>query len=190
MAMIYFGLFLWIAVHLCPSLAPSAKQKIVARIGDNTYQGIFALLVFAGLMMIIFGWRNSIPEHVYYPMAGLRHPAMLLAVIGIILFVASNFPTRIKRVIRHPQLTGVLLWAIAHLLVNGDSRSLTVFGALAAWSLVSMFTINRRDGAWVKPRPTKGWWLEGVIVVLGLVVSVLLVRFHQYLAGVALVSQE
>ena len=188
MIMIYAGLFLWIAVHLFPSLSPSGKQKIVAKIGDNAYQGIFALLVFAGLLMIIFGWRGATPEFVYNPIAGLRHPAMLLAVIGIILMVAANFPSRIKLVIRHPQLTGVFLWCTAHLILNGDSRSVTVFGALAAWCLLSMYTINRREGAWIKPAPTKGWWLEAVIVVVGLIVSVVIVRFHKYLSGVPLIS--
>jgi hypothetical protein len=118
----------------------------------------------------------------------MRHVAMLIAVAGVILFIAANFPTRIKRIIRHPQLSGVFLWSVAHLLLNGDSRSVTVFGALAAWSLISMFTINRRDGVWVKPEPTKGWWLEAVIIIVGLVVSAIIVRFHQYLSGIALIT--
>lgn len=188
MILIYSGLFLWIAVHLFPSVSPAGKLKIVAKTGDNAYQGVFALLVLAGLLMIIFGWRNTIPEHVYSPFNGLRHVAMLLAVIGMILVVAANFPSRIKRYIRHPQLSGVFLWAIAHLIVNGDSRSLTVFSALAAWSVVSMFTINRRDGAWRKPAAGRGWWFEAIIVVIGLLVSVMVVRFHQYLSGIALVG--
>jgi uncharacterized membrane protein len=188
MTMIYAGLFLWIALHLLPSAAPLAKQKIIAKTGDKAYQGIFALLVFAGLLLIIFGWRNTIPEYVYNPPAGIRHMAMLIAVVGVILFISANFPTRIKLIIRHPQLSGVLLWAVAHLLLNGDSRSVTVFGALAAWSLLSMFTINRREGKWEKPQPTKGWWLEAVIVIVGLIVSVIIVRFHQYLSGIALIT--
>lgn len=188
MIMIYAGLILWISVHLFPSVAPAGKIRIVAKFGDNTYQGIFALLVLAGLLMIIFGWRNTIPQHVYSPLSGLRHIAMLIAVIGMILAVAANFPSRIKRYIRHPQLSGVFLWAIAHLIVNGDSRSITVFGALAAWSLVSMFTINRRDGPWLKPAASRGWWFEAAIAVIGLLVSVVVVRFHQYLSGIALVG--
>ena len=113
---------------------------------------------------------------------------MLLAMVGIILFVASNFPSRIKRLVRHPQLTGVLLWSLAHLAANGDSRSLVVFGSLAFWSIFSMLTINRRNGAWVRPVPVGGWWLEVVVVVTGVVVSGLIVRFHQHLAGIALVG--
>ena len=188
MLMIYTGLLLWIAVHLFPSVAPESKRSIVARLGDNAYQGLFALLVFTGLLLIIFGWRSSTPELLYAPYPGLRHPLMLLAAIGILLFVASSFPSRIKRLIRHPQLTGVFLWGTAHLLLNGDSRSVTVFGALVVWSIISMLTINKREGPCVKSEATQGWWLEGVIIVVGLFVSALIVSFHQYLSGVALIT--
>jgi len=188
MIMIYAGLLLWIGVHLFPSVAPTAKQRILARVGGNAYQGLFALLVLAGLLLIIFGWRGTLPTQVYVPPTGMRHPGMLLAALGILLFVASNFPSRIKRIIRHPQLTGVLLWSLAHLSMNGDSRSLTVFGALAAWSIVSMLTINRREGTWVKPAPGMGWGMELVMIVVGLVVAMLIVRFHQYLSGMALIG--
>lgn len=188
MAMLIAGLAIWIAVHLFPSVAPASRQQLVTRLGNGPYQAIFSLLLIAGLLLIIFGWRNTVPDHVYTPLSALRHPAMLLVVIGFILMVAASFPTRIKRVLRHPQLTGVLLWAIAHLLLNGDSRSVLVFGALAVWTVVSMLMINRRDGAWVKPDIASGWGREVVIVIIGLVISAIAVRFHHYLSGVVLIT--
>jgi uncharacterized membrane protein len=188
MFMLILGLVIWIAVHLFPSVAPRSRQRLIARLGNNGYQGIFSLLLIAGLLLIVFGWRSAVPVHLYTPPAELRHPAMLLVVIGFILMVAASFPTRIKQVLRHPQLTGVLLWAVAHLLLNGDSRSVLVFTAVAGWTVVSMLTINRRDGAWVKPAKPAGWIREIAIVVIGLVVSAAAVRFHHYLSGVALIG--
>ena len=188
MAMLISGLTIWIAVHLFPSVAPASRQQLLTRMGNGPYQAVFSLLLIAGLLLIIFGWRNTVPDHIYSPPVALRHPAMLLVVIGFILMVAASFPTRIKRVLRHPQLTGVLLWAVAHLMANGDSRSVLVFGALAVWTVVSMLMINRRDGAWVKPEVSGAWGREVVIVIIGLVISAVVVRFHHYLAGVALIS--
>ena len=186
MAMLILGLTIWIAVHLFPSVAPASRQRLVSRLGNGAYQGVFSLLLITGLLLIVFGWRNTTPVNVYAPPAELRHPAMLLVVLGFILMVAASFPTRIKRVIRHPQLTGVLLWAVAHLLLNGDSRSVLVFAALGAWSVVSMLTINRREGAWIKPAAPAGWAREIATVVIGLVVSAGTVWFHEYLSGIAL----
>jgi uncharacterized membrane protein len=153
------------------------------------YQSIFALCILSGLLLIIFGWRNAIGTQIYAASMALREPAMLLVVVGFILMAAANFPaTRIKRLIRHPQLSGVLLWAIAHLLMNGDSRSLLLFSTIGLWALVSMLTINHRDGVWVRPEPPAGWLTEVFIVGAGTAVAVLAVYFHEYLAGVPLVE--
>lgn len=188
MAMLISGLLIWIAVHLFPTITPISRQRMVTRLGSGPYQAIFSLLIIAGLLLIVFGWRSTVPGHVYSPPDGLRHAAMLLVVIGFIFMVAASFPTRIKRILRHPQLTGVLLWAIAHLLLNGDSRSVLVFGAVAVWTLISMVMINRRDGTWVKPEIAGGWGREIIIVVIGLGISAIAVRFHQYLSGIPLIG--
>ena len=189
MTLLGIGLLIWVAVHLFPSLFPATRQSLTERLGNMAYQGVFALCILTGLLLIIFGWRNAVPTHVYAPPVALREPAMLLVVVGFILMAAANFPaTRIKRFIRHPQLSGVLLWAIAHLLMNGDSRSLLLFVVIGLWALVSMFTINHRDGPWVRPVSPAGWIPEVIIVTAGIVVAVLISYFHEYLAGVPLVG--
>ena len=185
MSMLIAGLVIWVSVHLFPSAAPAARQRLVTKLGANEYQGLFALCIIVGLLLIIFGWRSTSPLYIYSPLEQLRYPAMTIAVLGFILMVAANFPTRIKRVIRHPQLTGVLFWAVAHLLLNGDSRSVIVFATMGCWCVLSMFTINRRDGAWVKP-VAAGWGREIIMLVVGLILAVIAVRFHHYLSGVAL----
>jgi hypothetical protein len=43
--------------------------------------------------------------------------------------------TPLARRLRHPQLIGFSLWAVAHLLVNGDLASFLLFGGLLAWAL-------------------------------------------------------
>lgn len=187
MGMLIAGLAIWILVHLFPSLLPGARQAMIGRIGNNPYQGLFALCVLSGLLLIIFGWRSTAPGFVYLPPPELRHAAMALMLISIILVVGANFPaTRIKLYLRHPQLTGVVLWAIAHLLANGELRSLVLFGAIGAWGLLSMLTINRRDGVWIKLEKPQSWGQEFVLLVAGLVVYALIAYFHQYLSGIPL----
>ncbi|MCG7980300.1 MAG: NnrU family protein [Candidatus Thiodiazotropha endolucinida] len=189
MTLLLIGLTLWAGVHLFPSLLPQVRDGLIKRIGDGPYQGLFALLILTGVVLIVFGWRGTVPTQVYAPPAGLRHAAMLLVVIGFILMAAASFPrTRVKRLIRHPQLTGVLLWALAHLLANGDSRSLLLFSVMAIWTVTSMLLINRRDGDWVKPETTMAWYGELLVVVTGVGVAVLILRFHYHIAGVALIG--
>ena len=72
---------------------------------------------------------------------------------------------------------------MAHLLANGDSRSLVLFGGLAAWCVLEMLLINRRDGAWVKPAPPS-WTVEVIGIAIGLAVAALFIGIHPWIAGV------
>jgi len=103
------------------------------------------------------------------------------------LFVAAKRKTNIKRILRHPQLTGLVLWSISHLLANGDSRSLILFTWLGLWAVIEMIMITRREGEWTKPDivPAK----NDVITVLGgcILYAVLLIA-HPYLSGISLIS--
>mgnify|MGYP001823224390 FL=1 len=116
---------------------------------------------------------------------GLRRAFMLMILIAFILMGASNYPTRIKSFIRHPQLTGVAIWALAHLLLNGDNRSIVLFGWLGAWAILEIILINRREGAWVK-QASPGWARELRGLVISLVVFVVFAVAHPYFTGVAL----
>jgi protein-S-isoprenylcysteine O-methyltransferase Ste14 len=52
---------------------------------------------------------------------------------------------------RHPMLTGFLLWTVAHLLVNGDTNSFILFGGLGIWAIAEMVVINRTEPDWTPP---------------------------------------
>jgi uncharacterized membrane protein len=72
---------------------------------------------------------------------------------AVYLYAASGMKTRITRAIRHPQLTAVKTWAVAHLLVNGDLASVVLFGGLLAWAVVSVILINRAEPRGPLPEP-------------------------------------
>ena len=73
--------------------------------------------------------------------------------LAVALMGAGQSKGHARSWLRHPMLTGVLVWAFAHLLVNGDVASLILFGWMAAWALASMALINAREPAWVRPAP-------------------------------------
>ena len=104
-------------------------------------------------------------------------------VLAFLLMVISGRPSRLKQILRHPQLTGVFLWGIAHLLVNGDQRSVVLFGGLSLWAAVEMIAINRRDGTWVKPEPP-ALSTDLVSVVIAAVVVAVVIFIHPWIAGV------
>jgi uncharacterized membrane protein len=96
-------------------------------------------------------------------------------------------PTNIKRVLRHPMLTGVMVWGVAHLLANGDSRALVLFGGLTVWAAIEMLAINRREGARVRPEPVPVQ-KDVMLIVAGAVLTAVVAYFHEYLSGVTLIG--
>ncbi|MEJ2258185.1 MAG: NnrU family protein, partial [Woeseiaceae bacterium] len=146
MGLLLTGIVLFCVVHLFPSLMPAARDRLVSRLGENPYKAVFSVLILAGLILIVLGWKAAVPRPVYIPpMApGLLPSALVFA--GLVLFLAAQMRGYLKRVLRHPQMIGTVLWAVSHLLTNGDSRSVLLFGSLLIWALLEILLCNRRDG--------------------------------------------
>lgn len=178
------GILLWMIVHLSPALMPGFRRALIDKLGEGPYKGLFALDIVIAIVLIVIGWRSTAPEIVYLPPAWGHSASLVLMVVSVYLLGAANMKTAIKRFIRHPQLTGVVVWSIAHLLSNGDVRSVILFGGLGIWALVEIPLISRREGAWVKPEaPPLTVELRGVVIAA--IVYVVLVFLHPYFAGVS-----
>ena len=189
MTLLITGVALWIILHLFPSLMVNARASIISNMGEKPYKAVFAVIMVGALMMIIFGWRSALPTIIYNPPVALRVPAMILVTIAFILLVGSHFKrTRIKRYIRHPMLTAIAIWAFAHLLANGDSKSLVLFAGFLLWSILSMILINRRDGEYQKPTEYMPVWREFIGPVAAIIIAGQVVKYHYYIAGVPLMS--
>ena len=186
MGLLLLGLLLWVSVHLFPSVCKTARAGIVAKMGLMRYKGVFALLIVASIVLIVFGWRGMTPEQIYNPPAWGRHVTYLLVLVTFILFVAAKHKNNIKRVLRHPQMTVIVIWSIGHLLANGDNRSLILFTTLGLWAIAEIILINKREGAWVKPEPVPVK-KDVITVVAGSVVYIVLALLHPYFTGVKLV---
>ena len=141
MILILLGLILWSGAHFWKRIAPDSR----AAMGDKGKLVVAVALVIAIVLMVI-GYRGATGT-VYWG----RTPAMtginnLLVLFAFYLFAASGKGTRVTKVIRNPQLTAVAVWAVAHLLVNGDTPSFLLFGGLLVWSLAEIVVLNRAAG--------------------------------------------
>lgn len=184
MVMLSAGVLLWAVVHLIPGPGQTIRQRIIAAIGEKPYKGVFSIALLLGLALIIFGWRSTEPQLVYLPPAWGGLAAVILMPVAVFLFGASHARTRVKRLIRHPQLSGVAAWSAAHLLANGDNRSLLLFGGLGLWALLEMVVINSREGAWIRPEaPPVATEIR--LLAIAITVFAVLVYLHPKFAGVA-----
>ena len=185
--MLVLGILLWSVSHLFVALGVEARRAVIARIGAQPYRGLFALTQVLALALIVMGWKAASSASLYVPPPGLRHLTLLLVPLAIVLFINSRAPSDIRRVIRHPQLAAVKLWAVAHLLANGEVRSVILFGGMLAWAVLEVIFINRRDGAWIKPVPA-GAAKTAVSAAVGLGIAVLLMLAHRWFTGVPVIG--
>ena len=86
-------------------------------------------------MLIIIGFRRAPVVPVYDPPPWAIHLNNLLMVVAVLLLGLGHSKSRARGWLRHPMLTAVVVWAVAHLLVNGDQASLVMFGWLGLWAV-------------------------------------------------------
>lgn len=182
------GVLLWSVIHLFTALGREARGKLVAGVGLGPYKLLYSAAIVGSLVLIVMGWKAMPPTSLWLLPTGMRHLTLLLMPIAVILFLSARLPTDIKRVIRHPQLTGVKLWAVSHLLANGETRSIILFGGLLAWAVIEVIVINRRDGARVKPAPV-GALRTTTSALIGLLVTGVLVAAHPWFAGLPVIAR-
>lgn len=146
MTLLILGLALWVLAHFFKRLLPAQR----AALGDKG-KGPVAGAILLGVVLMVIGYRSAGTMPVYTPMAGMGHANNLLMLFSIFLFGAGSAKGVFASKIRHPMLWGLVIWAFAHLLVNGDLASIILFGGLGIWALVQMMLINRAEGVWERP---------------------------------------
>lgn len=139
------------------------RDSLVARLGAGPYRGAFALASVLGIAWMIYAYRHAPAMPLWGLLPGLRPAAYVLVFIAflfVVIGIATPSPTRvgmesklaegpggvrgIMRITRHPFLWGVALWALVHLIINGDLASLVLFGSLLVLALGGPVAIDAK----------------------------------------------
>ncbi|MFT6673885.1 MAG: putative membrane protein [Sulfitobacter sp.] len=165
MFLLILGLVLWIGAHWFKRFAPDARAKL----GDRG-KGLVALLIVAGLALMIIGYRGADFINVWYPPSFMIHINNLLMLFALWVYgssAAKGAKAWPATKIRHPQLTAVKIWAFAHLLVNGDLASVLLFGGILAWAVVTVILINKAEPDWTAPAPAgRATYIRLIVITL------------------------
>lgn len=176
MTLLILGLILWVGAHFFKRLAPNMRANMTQSMGRKS-NGIFALIIVVSLVLMVVGYRACENIYVYTPPVWGIHANNVMMVVAIVLFGMSATTGRLRGRMRHPMLTGVRVWALAHLLVNGDLASLVLFGTLTVWAMVQTALINHGEGTWDRPEPgaPKG---DVRLVIISAVMFAIMVAVH------------
>jgi uncharacterized membrane protein len=213
----------FLAIHLLVS-GTRVRDALTGRIGQGPYMGLFSLSSLAGLAWLGIAFAGARGQTGYWDLTpstrqiqiGLQLLAMLLIVPGL----TTPNPTSVRqegaldrpdvvkgmlRITRHPFLWGVAIWAVGHLLVNGDPASLVLFGTMLVLALFGTASIDAKRRRALGPKWDAfaaqtsnipfaaiaagrqklslgeiGWWR----IVLAVAIWALLAWAHPYLFGV------
>lgn len=190
MALLILGLAIFLGTHAF-TMARGPRAMLIARIGEGPYKILYSVLSFAGLVLIGQGYgayRRDGWIDVWYPPVWTRHLALLLVLAAFICFVAAYIPGRIKTTLKHPMLAGVKIWALSHLLSNGDLGSILLFGSILAWAVMARISAKRRNEVVPHAGPAvapAGWRNDAAAVVVGSVSWFVFARYlHPLWIGV------
>lgn len=182
MTTLILGLALWWGAHLFKRVAPGPRAALQDRMGDAS-KGIFAVLLLFSVVLMVIGYRGAESEFYWGRSAATTGINNLMMLAAVALFGLGNSKSRLRRHFRHPMLWGTVVWAVAHLLVNGDTASLILFGGIAVWALVEMPLINRAAHSYV---PYDGGSVAGDVRlgVITLVLYAIISGIHTWLGYV------
>lgn len=159
--MLYLALAIasFLILHLIPVI-PGMRDRMVRRIGQTGYIVAHSVVSTAILVWVIVETLQA-PTILLWPIAGwqacvtvvLMPLALFLVIAGLLSPNPLSLTLRrdgmgvqsgIARITRHPVFWGALIWAIAHILSNGDLRSVLLFGSLAALAAAGFALGDRR----------------------------------------------
>lgn len=181
MIWIVAGLALWTAAHLFKRVLPKQREAL-GKLG----RPIVTVLILAAVGLMILGYRAAEEEFLYALPECAWYANNLLMLIALFLMDIGRAKGIVRTWIRHPMLLGVVVWSVAHLLVNGDVPSLILFGGLGLWALLEMAVISHAEGDW--QRPARGRFRnDAVVAVIACVLYAGIVWIHNWLDHPALI---
>ena len=189
MLQLIIGLTLFLGIHALQSLAPRWRQNWIQRRGALVYKGVYAAVSLLGLYLLVQGYALARlePMVLWTPPRGMQHATILLMWVAMVLLAATYVPgNQIKAKLRHPMTLSVKVWALGHLLSNGNLADVILFGGFLVWSVLVFRAARQRDRMSLHSGPDGKLvgTLLAVVLGTGIWAAFLMGGLHLWLVGV------
>jgi uncharacterized membrane protein len=148
MLILIAGLIIFLGLHSSRIFAEGPRQRFIAQRGEKAWKGLYSLGSLLGFALIIWGYSlaRQQPVTLWNPPVATRHIAALLTLIAFILVFSANGKNNFFRAkLHHPMVLGVKVWAISHLISNGNLADLLLFGGFLVWAVLCFSSSRKRD---------------------------------------------
>ncbi|SCB10312.1 NnrU family protein [Rhizobium hainanense] len=189
MALLILGIVLFLGLHLIRVVAPGLRTSLIASLGEGGWKIAYSIASIIALIVLIYGFgqaRDMTP--IWSPPFWMSHITILLMLFAMICLIASLLPAgHIAVKTKHPMVLSVKIWALAHLLSNGDGAAILLFAAFLAWGVILRISLKRRERAGeMTLRPFVSAKYDLYAVVIGVIVWALIIwKLHAWIIGVS-----
>jgi len=153
MTWLILGLILFLGAHSVRVVADNWRAEKIAAWGDKVFKGVYTLVSILGFYLLVVGYGEARlqPLALWNPPIFTRHISTLLMLLSSILLIATYIPrNHFKMRLRHPMVLSVKVWALSHLLANGNLADLVLFGSFLIWAVLNFRSARARDRAQVE----------------------------------------
>ncbi len=189
MALLILGIVLFLGLHLIRVVASGLRTSLIASLGEGGWKITYSIASIVALIVLIYGFgqaRDMTP--IWSPPFWMSHITILLMLFAMICLIASLLPAGYIAVkTKHPMVLSVKIWALAHLLSNGDGAAILLFAAFLAWGVILRISLKRRERAGeITLRPFVSAKYDLYAIVIGAVVWALIIwKLHAWIIGVS-----
>ena len=143
---------------------PTVRQRLVARMGERAYRGVYGVVSIAVMVWLIAAAMRAPVITVWWPQPWHVAAALAVMPLALVLITAGALspnpmsvslrslpynPARpgVVSITRHPMLWGFALWALSHAIANPDVAALIMFCGLGLFALHGMRVLDARTRA-------------------------------------------
>lgn len=148
MTQLILGLILFLGAHSVRIWADDWRNRTIEAYGDKAFKGIYTLVSLLGFYLLVVGYGEARLQTValWNPPIFTKHISILLMLLSSILLVATYVPrNHFKMRLGHPMVLSVKVWALSHLLANGNLADLLLFGSFLMWAVLNFRSARARD---------------------------------------------
>ena len=180
------GIVVFLGAHSAKAF-PALRAGLISGFGDMGYKVLHSVVSLVGFVLLVWGfgqYRSGGLIPVWNPPEGMRHLTMTLMWFAFVALACMNpAPGRIRGWLRHPMLVAIKIWALAHLLVNGDLGGIVLFGSFLAWAVFDRILAKRR-GDLGAARVASFTRADAMALIAGTIAYVAMLFLHPWLIGV------
>jgi len=202
-------------------LSHPLRAPLVARIGEKGFLGVYAVVALGSLLWAGELWKAIPPDRLWLVPGWAYAAAAALMLLAFVLFVGSVAapnpalmgapapsgakPRGVQGITRHPMMWAFALWAMVHMIMSADSRTLVLAGGILVLALLGSAMQDRKKAAAIPGyaahiaatsfvpfarllsgrAPLASAWPGAAAFIVGLVLWAAMLHFHVQIIGVS-----